>query len=49
MSCGVRHRHSSDPALAVAVHRLEAAALIQPLTWELPHTEGVAVKKGGKN
>jgi len=29
--------------------RLAAAALIQPLTWELPYAEGAAIKKERKN
>ena len=29
-------------------HRLAAAARIRPLAWELPHTEGVALKRKKK-
>ena len=31
--------------VAVSVCRLAAAALIGPLTWELPYAAGVAVKR----
>ena len=41
MSCGVGHRHSSDP-------RLAAAALIQPLAWALPYAMGAALKSKNK-
>ena len=44
MSCGVGHRHSSDPALLWLWYRLAAAAPIQPLAWELPHAAGAALK-----
>ena len=42
MSCGVGHRHSSDPELLW--RRVAAVALIQPLAWELPRAVGVALK-----
>jgi len=48
MSCGVGRRHVSDPALLWPWCRLAAAALIQPLAWELPYTMGVALKKKEK-
>ena len=48
MSCGVGRRHVSDPALLWPWCRLAAAALIQPLAWELPYTMGVALKKRKK-
>ena len=35
-SCGVGHRHGSDPVLPWLWCRLAAAAPIQPLAWELP-------------
>ena len=35
MSCGVGHRHGSDPELAWLHHRPAATALIRPLAWEL--------------
>ena len=35
VSCGVGHRHSSDPALLWLWRRLEATALIRPQAWEL--------------
>ena len=36
MSCGVDIRHSLDPVLLWLWCRLAAAALVQPLAWELP-------------
>ena len=38
------HRGGPDPALLWLWCRLAAAALIQPLAWELPYATGVAVK-----
>ena len=37
---------SSNP---VAVAQASAAALIQPLAWELPYASGAAVKRGKNN
>ena len=37
-----------DPELLWLSHRLAAAALIQPLPWELPYAVGVAQKKPHK-
>ena len=34
-----------DPELLWLWCRLAAAALIQPLAWELPYAKGVAVKR----
>ena len=45
MSCGVVHRHSSDPMLLWLWHRLAATAPIQPLAWEPPYAMGVALEK----
>ena len=42
MSCGISLRHGS--VLAWLWHRPAAAALIRPLTWELPNTTGAAIK-----
>ena len=42
MSCGVGHRHSSDPALLWLWYRLAAVALIRFLVWEPPYVVGVA-------
>ena len=42
MSCGVGHRHGSDPALLWPWCRLAATALIQSLAWEPPYATGVA-------
>ena len=48
MSCGVGCRHGSDPVLLWLWHKLAAAALIQPLTWELPCATGAALKRQKK-
>ena len=45
MSSGIGHRCSSDLVLMWLWHRLSAAALIQPLAWELPYAAGAALKK----
>ena len=37
MSCGVGHRHSSDPAMLWLWHRPAAVASIRPLAWEPPY------------
>ena len=42
MSCGVGHRHGSDPGLLWLWHRLAASAPIRPLAWETPYAMGVA-------
>ena len=44
MSCGVGCRHSSYPALLELWGRLAAAALIQPLAWELPYATHAVLK-----
>ena len=49
MSCGIGHRHSSNPALLWLWHRPVARAPIQPLAWELPYAVGVALKWKSKN
>ena len=49
MSCGVGHRHGSDPALLWLWHRLAAAAPTRPLAWELPYAAGVALKREKQN
>ena len=46
MSCGVGHRCSSDPTLLWLWHRLEAAALIRPPSWEPPYAEGAGGQDG---
>ena len=38
-------RWVKDPMLLWLWYRLAAAALIQPLAWELPYAAGVALKK----
>ena len=45
MSCGVSHRHGSDPALPWLWHRLAAAAPIPPLAWALTYASGVALER----
>ena len=49
MNCGIGHRRGSDPTLLWLWCRLAAIALTQPLAWELPYAEGVAIKKKQKN
>ena len=49
MSCGVGHKHSSDPVLLWLWQGLAAAALIQPLAQELPCARGVALKSKNKH
>ena len=44
MSCGVGHRHGSDPTLLWLWYRLAAAAPIQPLVWELLYAVSAALK-----
>ena len=48
MSCGVGYRCHLDLALLWLWGRPEAAALIQPLTWELPYATGAALKSHKK-
>ena len=48
MSYGVGHRCGSDLALGWLWCRLAAAALIQPLAWELPDAACVALKRKEK-
>ena len=45
VSCGVGHRSGSDLALLWLWCRSVATAPIQPLAWEPPYAEGVALKK----
>ena len=44
MSCGVGHRHDSDPALLWLWCMSAAVALIGPLAWEPPCAVGAALK-----
>ena len=44
VSCGVGHRHGSDPVLLWLWCRQAAVAPIRPLTWELPYASGAALK-----
>ena len=48
MSCDVGHRRGLDLALLWLWCRPAAAALIQPLAWELPYANGVATKSEQK-
>ena len=48
MSCGVGHRHSSDPVLQWLWRRLVATAPIRHLAWEPPYTTGAALKSKKK-
>ena len=48
MSCSVGRRHGSDPELMWLWRRQAAATPIQPLVWEPPYAEGVALKKKKK-
>ena len=44
MSCGVGHRHGSNPVLLWLWHRPTATAPIQPLAWEPPYAVDEALK-----
>ena len=44
MSCGVGHRHGSDPMLLWLRCTVAAIAPIRPLTWEPPYAAGAAQK-----
>ena len=48
LSCGVDHRHGSDPALLWLWCMPAAVAPIKPLAWELPYAVGVALRKKKK-
>ena len=48
MSCGVGHRHLWNLTLLWLWCRPEAIALIQPLAWEPPYGEGMALKRQKK-
>ena len=45
MSCGVGHRHGSDPALLRLWHRPATVALLRPLSWEPPYAVGEALER----
>ena len=47
VSCGVGHRHGSDPALLLLWLWLwpVAAAPTQPVAWEFPYTVGAPPQK----
>ena len=50
MSCSVGHKYGSDPEVLWLWCRPVAAALIQPLAWELQYAMGAALegRKEGK-
>ena len=48
MSCGVGHRHGSDPTLLRLWHRPAAVVPIKPLAWEPPYAADVALKSKAK-
>ena len=48
MNCDVDLRHGLGMALLWLWHRPAAAALIQPLAWELPSAMGTAKKERKK-
>ena len=48
MSCGVGHKHSSDPTFLWLWRRPAAAALNRLLAWELPYVTGEALKRKKK-
>ena len=45
MSCGVGHKHGSDPVFLLLWCKPTAVALIQPLAWELPYAMSEVLKK----
>ena len=49
MSCGVGHRHSSDPALLWLWCRPVALTPTHPLAWEPLYAMRVALKSKNKN
>ena len=48
MSCGVGHRHGSDPVLLWLWRRPAATAPIRPLAWKPPYVTGAALEKPKK-
>ena len=45
VSCGVGHRPGSDLELLWMWYRPAAAAVIQPLAWQLLYASGAALKR----
>ena len=45
MSCGVGHRHGSDPELLWLWCRPAAVAPTRPLAWEPPYAMGATLEK----
>ena len=48
MSCGIGHRHGSNPALLCLWHRPAGIAPTLSLACELPHASGVVLKSKKK-
>ena len=48
MSSGIGCRWGLEPVLLWLWSKLAAAALIQPLVWELPYSAGESLKKKKK-
>ena len=48
MRCGVGHRHGLDLGLLWLWYSPVAAALIRPLSWELPCAMGAALRSKNK-
>ena len=48
MSCGIGHRHGSDPALLWLWCRLAATPQTGPQAWEPPYATGTALEKTKK-
>ena len=51
VSCGIGHKHSSDPALLWPCgigRQLLSSMQVGPLDWELPYAAGVALKRQKK-
>ena len=48
MSCGVGHRHSSDPELLWLQRMPAATGPIGSLAWEPPYAAGAALKRQKK-
>ena len=44
MSCGVGHKHGTDPMLLWLWYRPAAVAPIRPLAWGPPYATNVAIK-----
>ena len=49
MSCGVRRRHSLDPAVLCLARTPAATAPIHPPAWNPPYAMGAALKRQNTN